>query len=242
MFRALGIALFLFIFLVAFNGYSKESKVEKATLENIVFGFKSGMNISTWRGAKDFGYGREPFRPYEERSTKIGINGAFFFALQIGKYHEVLIETQFTQKGYRFKTIKNQYPALTVNYLEIPLLIKMGARTFGVYAGPALSFKTGVSMKNNIEMLPYDAVVAYDTSLAPFDVGIAYGFVFNFGKGPGKLLLDFRGTHGLLKVFKYFDAFVDEEILKQMGIPTHKNIAFSVSIGVSIDKKINKKK
>ncbi|GEM_PF-1446667 len=137
--------------------------------------------------------------------------------------------------------------SISYRYLEIPILFQILVPASDVvvpmvYAGPAISFLTGVAGKvetdGKKEDLNNDEIKELKDGLKSVDFGIAMGAGLGIKAGPGRLVLDVRFNLGLLniaekpKVQEAEDIFSDIFTADEPKVdPVSKNMALSFMLG-----------
>jgi hypothetical protein len=123
-----------------------------------------------------------------------------------------------------------------MNYLEIPLLVKWTIHSslsdYGFYAGPTLAFRVGVggTIENTGEDFS-DADKDYLNKYTSFfDWGIALGATVEKKIGPGKFIIDARGTLGIPSINTLSD-FQKSQGVSENALVKDKNLVISIMAG-----------
>lgn len=180
--------------------------------EGMMFGVKGGLNLSNVTG-EDAG----------ESSMKIGAVGGAFLCYSITEIFAIQPEVLFTMKGAKGDEDGTEV-AWKVNYIEIPLLLKVKLPTEGnikpaLFAGPALGLLMSAKaededMKDNMKSM---------------DFGIVAGAGIGYKMEKGVLFAEARYEVGLGTVYDLDDATLEDwEITEQ---PDVKNSVISIMVG-----------
>lgn len=104
------------------------------------FGFKAGLNLSGVNSST-------ALNEYQTASLAKGLNGGFVFEYNLAKVFGIRTEALFSQKGYQIESDVNMNgtdavinTSLTMNYLEIPLLLKLKLGPAYITAGPYFAY------------------------------------------------------------------------------------------------------
>lgn len=233
-----------------------------ASALDLGLGVKGGLNLSrTW--------GNEPKKIVDmmNPSMRPGLAIGAAFQLKLAKAFAIQPEVLFSCKGSKhddpdysdffddfgdlggigdFGNGKKTY-SISYRYLEIPILFQILIPASDVvvpmvYAGPAISFLTGVAGKKEYdgkkEDLTDDEIKETKDRLKSVDFGIAMGAGLGIKAGPGRLVLDVRFNLGLLNILKEPKVQEEEDIFSDIISPDElkvdpvsKNMALSFMLG-----------
>jgi hypothetical protein len=173
-------------------------------------GIKAGLNVANLRVDSD---------DITKQNTKNGILGGFF--LEIDPIGPLALqgEVLYTQKGSKVKSPDfNVEQDIKINYLEVPLLLKLQMpllppmASYAFFAGPAVAFKISEDVGTD------DGEDVFKNSDIGGVVGASLGFS---AAGLAAIIVDLRYTLGL------------NNILKQDPNSSAKNGVISLSVGLS---------
>jgi hypothetical protein len=159
------------------------------------FGFKGGVNFSSFHGSADLDTGDVLVAPVR----RTGLAGGAFLAIAAGPSVVIQPEVLFTQKGARY-TRGGDELTYEVDYLEVPLLLKLrlggGSARVALFAGPAAGFTLTskvVGRSGDGEESSNDT----KDQVRSVDWGLALGAGVDIAAGSGTLTLEGRYTLGL---------------------------------------------
>jgi hypothetical protein len=179
-------------------------------------GLKIGFNLTDIHGAdvRDFPYYDDPDTSWFLRS---GFCGGGFITVNLSRTADLQAEAIITMKGsaqiWGFSLPIDTY-SLRTTYLEIPLLIRLMARSSKarafLLAGPAIGIKLSAVLKENGEPMTFNGFKSTDLGLV-----LGVGGIIR-----SRIIVELRYTMGLSK------------IIEQDGVPLDiKNTAFSLMAG-----------
>jgi hypothetical protein len=166
-----------FILLFAIFSVASSLSAQGLTLK----GIKGGINLTTFSGADKNLQGIEP-------SIDIKVAVGIFANIEIIKKLSIRPEVYYSSKGPKYEQLK-----MTLNYIDIPLLIVYNpVKQFGIFAGPQMSIYLNgeAEVDQNALEIEKDQVNSPEYALV---FGINY-FVNNFH-------FDVRYALGLKDVF-----------------------------------------
>jgi hypothetical protein len=179
-------------------------------------GIKAGLNVANLRVDSE---------DNTEQNTKNGILGGFF--LEIDPIGPLALqgEVLFTQKGSKVKSSDTPGESdIKINYLEVPLLVKLQMplappmASYAFFAGPAVSFKLSEDINGN---------EGGEDIFKSSDLGGVVGASLGFSAlGLAAIVVDLRYTLGLSDILK--DDF------KSNSNDSVKNGVISLSLGLSM--------
>ncbi len=194
---------------------------------------KAGATLSTVRISDDLLDGED------KPKYKIGL--AFGAALEIGITEQFAIQPEvlFNQKGWRTEFSENGFSSkssITLNYLEVPVLIKGKFGNFYVHAGPSIAFGIGgkyrieLSGQGNTASESGNVKFGTDPNDADdeiyFDNAIDFGLQMGGGVKAGPVVIDFRYGLGLSNLYDEEDGFTGDWKIK--------NGSFQLTVGFPI--------
>ncbi|MEI6434822.1 MAG: porin family protein [Bacteroidota bacterium] len=203
------------------------SIVKKNEVSNKGFslGLKAGINLSSWSNID--------ISDPSKKVSKLGFQGGFVGKIGFNKYLAVQMELLFAQKGLKVKATASGVTAkawYTVNYFEIPLLIK-----FSIPAGPVMIFANvgpslGIGLSAKFATDPdagYNTTINFEEGgLQRFDFGLLFGAGAGLKVGKGELFLDLRYGLGISDVMDASsDAKNDPDYTK------YSNRNFGIAVG-----------
>jgi hypothetical protein len=152
--------------------------VYSATAQKI--GLKIGLNMATIKSDQpDFD---------EYKKSLIGVNGGLILEKKVVPYLSLQGEVLFSQKGFYDKKDEGNYEKKIVNYLEVPLSvkIKVGPTPLFFLAGPYFGYAMNGKIKSKQTVLGVstesDDDIDWDTyKMKRFDLGINAGLGMKFG-------------------------------------------------------------
>jgi hypothetical protein len=199
----------------------------------VSLGVKGGLDLAKFYGVeKENGYD-----PYKNQVLKPGITVGTALEMKLAKMFAIQPELLFSSKGAKSKDGSNYYIS-TLNYLEIPVLLKFlipaGIVTPQLFAGPSLAVKLGKvngEYKNggDVVKMTDEERKEGDKSIRKVDFGIALGGGIGIKAGPGNVIFDARYTLGLTKIVKLTDEM--KEFGAEDDIIKHKNAALAFEVG-----------
>jgi Outer membrane protein beta-barrel domain len=154
--------------------------------QDVSFGVKGGLNLSTtsYDPEPEVGIGLRP-----------GVVLGGFVNLPLGSRLAIQPEGFFSQKGNKLE-LPDADLTVELAYIEVPILLQYAfssspGRGFFVFGGPSIGFKIdaelGATVGEDEDEFPLDEEVE------DFDIGIAAGAGYNFGR----YTIDGRYTFGL---------------------------------------------
>jgi hypothetical protein len=188
---------------------------------NMAFGQTPGMPVKITKGIKA-GLNSSKFTgdDVSDLKSKSGFIGGVFVRVGVLGIVAVQPELLYTQKGAKIDSASTKI-TYNVNYLEIPLLVRVDipfviVRPF-LYGGPTLGFKLSAKTKTEQNGQTNEADINEAKSS---DTGIALGVGADLNVlGFGSIVVDLRYTKGL-------SSFVDPGNVK--------NEVFSAMVGISL--------
>ncbi len=210
------------------------------TINNILamgktsIGIKGGLNLSNLYGE----------HVHEDLMVRPGLIFGALLHVESSDKFAIQPELLFSVKGYTIK--KNGITErVGFRYIEIPVLFQYLLASSGpvipqLYAGPAIGFKAGVDIKNDLKVSK-EMIDLYESyleeleeirsrSMKNVDLGIVLGTGLGVKSGPGKFLLDLRVTLGLFKIDKLTER-MKYSGMTEKDLAEVKNFAFSVLAG-----------
>ena len=160
----------------------------------IQLGPKAGLTIATVAGSdvEDF-FGTTP-------DSRTGFNGGIFFMYQFNKMFAIQPEAYYIMKGAT-DNIEGVDVALKLDYIEVPLLLKLVIPVEGsnvrpaIFAGPAIGFNMSAKVKG--ESGEESAEVDVKDQVKSTDFSLIFGGGVGFMVGTNELGADVRYSLGL---------------------------------------------
>ena len=183
-----------------------------ASAEGMIFGAKGGLNLAKVYGddvdESDFLYG--------------GIGGAFF-CYMVNDMFAVQPELLFAMKGGDQVTSGDETGKTKLNYIEIPVLLRLhipteGSLTPAVFAGPSIGFLMSAKFE--------DEDIKDDLKSTDFGLVVGAGLDHMLGENGGFITFDVRYSMGLSTVVD-IEGVDEQPDVKNMGL------AFMVGYGKS---------
>jgi hypothetical protein len=157
-------------------------------------GLKAGLNIATVSGD-------DADNLFETSlDSRTGFNGGIFFMYQFNKMFAIQPEAYYTMKGASTTSMDVDI-TLKLDYVEIPVLIKVIIPTEGtglkpsLFVGPALAFNTGAKIKG--EYQGQSEEIDIDSVVTSTDFSLIFGGGVGFMIGNNELGVDIRYSLGL---------------------------------------------
>ncbi len=178
------------------------------------FGFKAGMNVSTFRTAVDY----TDF----ESALKVGIVLGGFVEIPASSRFTIQPEFLYTQMGSKGASSAWGSVTFKYNYFSIPILVKYKlSNSFNVFAGPQADFLIRARKKN------FFGTETITNEIQDFDCGFTAGAEYWFSK---RWVLGVRYIHGIR------DSALDDEV------HTLFNQGGQVTVGYKLFKRTKKAK
>jgi hypothetical protein len=178
----------------------------------ISYGFKAGVSSATMRGdavqslndVVDFA------KDYVSTGSRTGFFTGTYVGIPLGKSISVEPGLYYSQKGYQLKgslNVKgvdvlgvNAKVQLQMNYVELPVLLKVNVGGLQLFAGPQISYLVNAHLKASAGALGFN-VLSYKLPVTSqfnhWDAGITGGIGYQFKNG---LNLSASYDYGLSKV------------------------------------------
>ena len=196
-------------------------------------GIKAGLNLARpWSGNNALSYfpDNAGMKPGVIFGGALRIDGTPFFSMQP--------ELLFSMKGGIIARNGNYISAMTLSYLEIPVLFRVNIPVErakpNLYTGPALGLRLSAGgynrSDNEWEWFSPEYKKSLEESTNPVDFGVAMGGGFEFPAGSGSIVLDVRYTLGLVKIFKLND-YMKMEGWTGADLVKDKNGVLSIMVG-----------
>lgn len=169
-----------------------------AVAQDRQFGVKAGVNVAATEFSGDAAGG------YDER--RIGAVGGAFAVFRLAPPLAIQVEALYSQKGSKVTLDADNSVTLELEYLEIPLLARIGVGTWDatgvhLFAGPSVGYR--LSANNRLSNTAFDfangTVLNIEDDVARFDLGLVLGAGADIGR---RLVVDARYTWGLNNVSK----------------------------------------
>jgi hypothetical protein len=164
----------------------------------IRFGVKAGANYSTFSADDTEGI-----------ESKIGLHAGAFANFGLSDMISIQPEVLYSQKGAQFE--ENSDVKYKLNYIDIPVMVKVNADGLFFEAGPQLGILAGAKLTDG------DTDVDIKEAHQTIDFGYAVGLGYQLESGP---MIGLRYNGGITNVFK--DASDDEKA---------RNSAFQLYLG-----------
>lgn len=173
-----------FIVLLGFSGLSAQDATTDDSYNSVGrFGIRLGGNI-TQQSFDDGNLAEDP-------ESKFGADIAIMYTLPIGDgFLALQPELHWMQKGSTFSDLNGDDAVTTMNYLELPLLLRVnfgGSLKLFAFGGPSAGYLLGVSSDND------------QISKSDFE-DIEFGVHVGAGIGFGRFEIDVRYMAGLSDV------------------------------------------
>lgn len=181
--------LLVFLFALFFFSISSFAQIQ--------LGLKGGLNLSSLKGDD----------APENAENRTGFAGGAFLQYQFSSMFAIQPELTYSMKGatekgnFDFEGFQYDYDATyKLNYLEIPVLLKLIIPTQGagvrptIFAGPSVAFK--MSSKQSVE-INGQSVEDDLENIKSTDFGLVFGGGLGFPLGKGELGFDIRYILGL---------------------------------------------
>ena len=175
----------LLFILVAFVSFSQAQ---------MQLGPKAGINIANIGGSDaDELVG-------QSLDSKTGFAGGLFFMYQFNKFFAIQPEAYYSMKGATYKESGGEL-TLTLDYFEVPLLLKVVIPVEGsnvrpaIFAGPALGFNTTAKIK--VEAGDESGELDIKDETKSTDFSLVFGGGIGFMVGKNELGADVRYILGL---------------------------------------------
>ena len=163
----------------------------------IKLGVKGGLNIADIGGSDVDSLSLGPIE------TKTGFVGGAFVEFMIGDIFAIQPEVLYSQKGIKIDS-SGANLKLKVDYIEIPVLLKINIPIEGskvhpnVYAGPAVAFESSCKLAGTDEVDCDDPDVGIMTTSTDF--GLTFGGGLSLEVGGAEVGVDVRYTLGLTTI------------------------------------------
>jgi hypothetical protein len=164
------------------------------SLAQMQIGPKAGLNIANIGGSDaDKLVG-------ESLDSKTGFSGGLFFMYQFNKLFAIQPEAYYSMKGATYK-IGSGDLTITLDYFEIPLLLKLIIPVEGsnvrpaIFAGPAIAFNTTAKVKGEADGQTEEMDIKDYTKSTDFS--LVFGGGVGFMVGNNELGADVRYILGL---------------------------------------------
>ncbi len=163
----------------------------------IRFGFKGGLSMTGVTG--------DDADDYE---TKSGLAVGLFTNISLSGGLSIQPELLYVQKGAKLSDESEGSITLKANYVEIPVLLKLGFGNNGpatpcLFVGPAFAFSAGSKTNAEGTLLGVPVSVDIDNSNEESsDLGLVLGGGVDFSLGRAKLTMELRYTAGLQPMWK----------------------------------------
>jgi hypothetical protein len=170
--------------------------------DGAAFGLKGGLSLASFRGD---GASYESRDQVLDPGRRTGIVVGAFVALPVGRTVAIQPEALYVQKGATYTAAPGAELLYQVDYLEVPLLLKLrlgsGSTRGALLAGPAAGFRLNGTV---IARSPGEEESTADVSdmLRSVDWGLVLGAGVDFAAGSGALGLEARYTWGLTDLGK----------------------------------------
>lgn len=132
--------------------------------------------------------------------SKTGFAGGLFFMYQFNKFFAIQPEAYYSMKGATYKEGGGEL-TLTLDYFEVPLLLKLIIPVEGsnirpaIFAGPAIGFNTTAKLK--VEVGDESGEVDIKDETKSTDFSLVFGGGIGFMVGKNELGADVRYILGL---------------------------------------------
>lgn len=209
--------------------------IAPVSAKKIENGAKIGLNFASLSGSDDTGF-----------EGRTGFLIGYYLAFEIAPNLAVQTELLYSQKGAKGDYYNNLDVKFTMNYLEIPILLRY---TFSAPdgAGPFLVFGPSLALNNKGEVSytnSLDETIWKDMSnQKTVDIGLVMGGGISVNSGSRKIFLDARYTYGLSNVFDDVPPFQGVASWQMVEVPMAredgqafdlKNGALAIMIGVQL--------
>jgi outer membrane immunogenic protein len=174
------------------------ASVPAASAQEVTWGIKGGVNFATQHTDEEI--------EQDALKNRVGIVAGVFFSVPVGGLFSVQPEVLYSQKGSKFELEGLAEGTIEVDYVEIPILLRVGqwnasATTFHAFVGPSLGFKVRAKAKG--ESGGESETVDISDEIETFDFGLVFGGGVDFGR----FTVDGRYTWGLSNI----NVLIDDE-------------------------------
>jgi len=177
-----------------------------------------GMNASQVDGDNWSGY------------NKFGLMGGAFVYASLSKKVDIQLEIKYMGKGANKQTTETDNTRYTssLNYIELPLLIRLNTKKFGWEAGLGFGYLFASSEKDEYGKL------AQGTSFKPFELSTIFGIAYKLSP---KFLLNLRYSYSVLSIAnKVVDNNSPNLTYYRVGRGVYNNL-FSLGVYYTIESK-----
>lgn len=188
------------------------ASAQEAGADNISFGIKGGLSLSTLTGDSLAGILEDMAEadalPAEK--SRIGAGFGAFFRYSITPTFAIQPELLYIQKGSKFEFTGGGTTTARSAWLEIPVLLRLTPRFEGskitpaVFAGPFIGFNMGAEFQQSGFASDVEIPGDFDVkdSLKSTDFGVTFGGGLGYRLAKSEIFFDVRYDLGLTKIMK----------------------------------------
>lgn len=181
----------LYIFILTSSAASAQNKEAIAGAEKISFGIRGGLASYNMRGdaVDNLGSLLNLTKGMVTTKSRTGFYGGLYVSIPLSPDLALEPALYYTQKGYELNGDLNvkgvgflgasAKTQLQANYIDIPLLLKLKAGSFQVFAGPQFSYLTKVNLHSTAGVLGINLLnnnMDVTNSFNRWDAGVTGGF------------------------------------------------------------------
>jgi hypothetical protein len=148
-------------------------------------GVKAGVNFANLKF--------DPEDEGEELDSRMGFIGGGYVTLPVGSVFAIQPEALYAQRGAKDE-FEDVTATLKIDYIEFPILARLGTDSFNVFVGP--SFNVKMNAEASVEGDETDIDREFDDEVKGSDVGLVLGVGF----GGASFGIDVRVTWGLTDI------------------------------------------
>jgi len=185
--------------------------VPQASAQGIKLGVKGGLNIANIGGSEADSLAFLLFDADVPKKSNAGFVAGAFAEFMIGNMFAIQPEVLYSKKGVKFEESGAEVK-IKVDYIEIPVLLKINIPIEGskvhpnVYAGPAVAIKSSCKLSGSAASVSVDVdcegqdivdLTGFEILVKSTDFGLVFGGGVSFDVGGADVGVDVRYTLGL---------------------------------------------
>ena len=172
-----------------------------AQAQQVTVGLKAGGNLASLRNTGAI----------NDISYKLKFHGGLLFNFGLSSLLSVQPEVIYSQKGFEYKNARTSAEG-KVNYIDVPLLLKINSGSLFFEGGPQISFLTSAKLKTG----------ATETDTKNWTKSTAFGVAAGLG---------FRASQGVFLSLRY-QTDLSEPYARVLNQPSEaRNVVFQLSLG-----------